>query len=70
MLNLKPFHLIIYVSNNESDETFNKLKDYVNIPIVKLTYDKLNDTFEQFIKFKDMYNKIVDSGNIEEYSTE
>ena len=70
LLNLKPFHLIIYVSNNESDETFNKLKDYVNIPIVKLTYDKLNDTFEKFIKFKDMYNKIVDTGDIEEYSTE
>ncbi len=69
LLNLKPFHLIIYVSNNESDETFNKLKDYVNIPIVKLTYEKLDDTFAQFIKIKDMYNKIVDTGN-NEYSTE
>ncbi len=54
------FHLIIYVSNNDSDETFNKLKDYIKIPIVKLTYDKLDKTFEQFIKLKDLYNSIVD----------
>lgn len=54
------FHLIIYVSNNDSDDTFNKLKDYITIPIVKLTYDKLDKTFEQFIKLKDLYNSIVD----------
>lgn len=55
-----PFHLIIYVSNNDSDETFNRLKNYIKIPIVKLNYDKLDKTFEQFIKLKDKYNKFVD----------
>ena len=54
------FHLIIYVSNNDSDETFNKLKDYINIPIVKLDYNSLDKTFEKFIKLKDLYNSIVD----------
>lgn len=61
LLNKPEFHLIIYVSNNDSDETFNKLKDYVQIPIVKLSYDKLNETFKKFIEIKDIYNKIVDS---------
>ena len=64
MLNKPEFHLIIYVSNNDSDETFNRLKDYVNIPIVKVNYEKLNETFKKFIEIKDIYNKIVD-GKIE-----
>lgn len=64
MLNKPEFHLIIYVSNNDSDETFNKLKDYVNIPIVKVSYEKINETFKKFIEIKDLYNKIVD-GKIE-----
>ena len=59
-----PFHLVIYVSNNDSDETFNKLKNYIRMPIVKVKYDKLDKTFEQFIKLKDKYNSIVD-GNEE-----
>ena len=57
---IENFHLIIYVSNNDSDETFNKLKDYINIPIVKLNYDNLDKTFEKFIKLKDLYNSIID----------
>lgn len=61
MLNKPEFHLIIYVSNNDSDDTFNKLKDYVQIPIVKISYERLNDTFKKFIELKDLYNKIVDS---------
>ena len=36
LLELPEFHLIIYVNNNDSDITFNKLKDYVKIPRVKL----------------------------------
>ena len=60
VLGIKPFHLIIYVSNNSSDDTFAKLKDYVNVPIVKTDYSKLNKLFEQFIKMKELYNSIVD----------
>ena len=54
------YHLIIYVSNNESDDTFNRLKNYINIPIVKTDYQNLNQQFEQLIKFKDIYNKMFD----------
>ena len=60
LLDLPEFHLIIYVSNNDSDITFNKLKDYVKIPIVKVNYDNLDNTFKEFIELKDLYNKIVD----------
>ena len=60
LLEIPDFHLIIYVSNNDSDITFNKLKDYVKIPIVKINYDNLDNTFKKFIELKDLYNKIVD----------
>ena len=54
------YHLIIYVSDIESDDTLNKLKNYINIPIVKTNYQKFNSQFEQLIKLKDVYNKMVD----------
>ena len=54
------YHLIIYVSNNSSDDTFNKLKNYINIPIIKTDYQHLNQQFEQLIKLKDTYNKMID----------
>ena len=54
------YHLIIYVSDAESDDTLNRLKYYINIPIVKTNYQKFNSQFEQLIKHKDVYNKMVD----------
>ena len=54
------YHLIIYVSDAESDDTLNRLKNYINIPIVKTNYQKFNSQFEQLIKHKDVYNKMVD----------
>ena len=54
------YHLIIHVSNNSSDDTFKKLKNYINIPIVKTDYQHLNQQFEQLIKLKDTYNKMID----------
>ena len=54
------YHLIIYVSNNNSDDTFNSLYKYINIPIVKTDYEHLDEQFEQLIKLKDEYNKMVD----------
>lgn len=54
------YHLIIYVSDIESDDTFNSLKNYINIPIVKTDYQKFNSQFEQLIKFKYIYNKMID----------
>ena len=54
------YHLIIYVTDIESDDTFNSLKNYINIPIVKTNYQKFNSQFEHLIKLKDVYNKMVD----------
>ena len=58
--NIKNYHLIIYVSNNSSDDTFNNLYKYINIPIVKTDYEHLDNQFEQLIKLKDEYNQMVD----------
>ena len=55
------YHLIIYVSNNSSDDTFNNLYKYINTPIVKTDYEHLDKQFEQLIKLKDEYNKMVDN---------
>ena len=60
MKNIDSYHLIIYVSNNSSDDTFNNLYKYINIPIVKTDYEHLNQQYEQLIKLKDIYNKMVD----------
>ena len=64
MKNIDSYHLIIYVSNNSSDDTFNNLYKYINIPIVKTDYDHLDKQYEQLIKLKDIYNKMID-GEIE-----
>ena len=54
------YHLIIYVSNNSPDDTFNNLYKYINIPIVKTDYEHLDKQFEQLIKIKDKYNEMFD----------
>ena len=51
--NINTYHLVIYVSNNNSDYTFNKLYNYINIPIVKTDYDHLDGQFMKLIKLKD-----------------
>ena len=51
--NINTYHLVIYVSNNNSDDTFNKLYNYINIPIVKTDYEHLDDQFMKLIKLKD-----------------
>ena len=64
MKNIDSYHLIIYVSNNSSDDTFNNLYKYINIPIVKTDYEHIDKQYEQLIKLKDIYNKMID-GEIE-----
>lgn len=61
------FHLIIYVTNNDSDDTFNSLLKYINIPCVKTDYKNIETEFESVIKLKDDYNAMVD-GKIEQDS--
>jgi hypothetical protein len=53
--NIDSYHLIIYVSNNSSDDTFNGLYKYIKTPIVKTDYEHLDKQFEQLIKLKDEY---------------
>ena len=60
MKNIDSYHLIIYVSNNSSDDTFNNLYKYINIPIVKTDYEHFDKQYEQLIKLKDIYNKMID----------
>ena len=60
MKNIDSYHLIIYVSNNSSDDTFNNLYKYINIPIVKTDYEHIDKQYEQLIKLKDIYNKMFD----------
>jgi len=57
---INTYHLIIYVSNNSSDDTFNNLYKYINIPIVKTDYEHIDKQFENLMKLKDEYNKMVD----------
>ena len=54
------FHLLIYVTNNESDDTFNNLSEYLDIQILRTNYDDVEEQFEQLISLKDEYNAMVD----------
>lgn len=54
------YHLLIYVTNNASDDSFNSLLKYINIPCVKTDYESMDDKFELLFKMKDDYNAMVD----------
>ena len=54
------YHMILYVTNNSSDDTVNSLKDYIEIPMIKTNYESIEDQFEELIQLKDEYNKMVD----------
>ena len=58
--NIDSYHLIIYVSNNSSDDTFNGLYKYIKTPIVKTDYEHLDEQFQSLIELKDEYNQMVD----------
>lgn len=54
------YHLIIYVAGTDSDDTVNSLSQFINIPIMKTTYDKIEDQFNKLIELKEKYNSMVD----------
>ena len=54
-------HMIIYVSNNENDLTFHRLKNFVTIPIIFVMNVDLNEIMDDLIKAKNMY---FDSSNL------
>ena len=39
------YHMIIYVTDNDSDDTFNSLLKYINIPCVKTDYEHVDSQF-------------------------
>jgi hypothetical protein len=49
------YHLIIYVSNNDNDETVEKLKSYISIQIVKSSYSNIPSLFESLMVIKEEY---------------
>ena len=54
------YHLIVYVSNTDSDDTVNSLSKHIKIPIVKVDYANVEEYLSELIKLKDKYNKIKD----------
>ena len=59
------YHLMIYVTDNASDDTFNQLSDEIDFQIVKTDYDHVEEEFERLMELKKDYNAMVD-GEIEE----
>ena len=54
------YHMIIYVTDNDSDDSFNSLLKYIDIPCVKTDYEHVDEQFEMLAKYKDDYNAMVD----------
>lgn len=54
------YHMMIYVTDNDSDDSFNSLLKYINIPCVKTDYEHVDEQFELLAKYKDDYNAMVD----------
>ncbi|WP_458453200.1 hypothetical protein, partial [Methanobrevibacter sp.] len=54
------YHMMIYVTDNESDDTFNSLLKYIDIACVKTDYAHVDEQFEILAKYKDDYNAMVD----------
>ena len=59
------YHLLIYVTNNESDDTFNSLAEELDMQILRTNYDEIEEQFEQLISLKEEYNLMAD-GEIDE----
>lgn len=54
------YHLIVYVSNTDSDDTVNSLSKHIKIPVVKIDYEHVEEYLSELITLKDKYNKIKD----------
>ena len=54
------YHMMIYVTDNDSDDSFNSLLKYIDIPCVKTDYAHVDQQFELLAKMKDDYNAMVD----------
>ena len=63
------YHLIVYVSNTDSDDTVNSLSKHIKIPVVKIDYEHIEEYLSELITLKDKYNKIIDCLDKGIYST-
>ena len=54
------YHMIVYVTDNDSDDTFNSLLKYVDMACVKTDYAHVDQQFEVLAKYKDDYNAMID----------
>jgi hypothetical protein len=55
-----PYHQLVYVNKDDghNDMTFQKFKDLVKIPIVKIKYDQALEYLTKLIKFRNHYDNI------------
>ena len=58
-LNIPEMHLIIWVNNTASDQTVNKLKEFIDIPIKQLSYEQFDNVYAKFLEMKEDYNKMI-----------
>ena len=58
------YHLILYVSNIDSDDTINSLKKYVSIPMLHVSYNDFLDRFEKLIETKQAYWNAIRNNDI------
>ena len=57
------YHMILYVSDTDTDDTVNSLMQYISIPMFRVTYDQFLDKFEKLIKLKQQYWQAIKSNN-------
>ena len=51
---------LIYVTDKLSDDTFHKWKKHIKIPIVKVSYDDIQQCLQDIIEAKEDYKEIVE----------
>jgi hypothetical protein len=54
-------HLLIYSNKtgNETDDTFESLKQLIGVPIVYIAHDDLEDYLKDLLKYKEFYQRLI-----------
>lgn len=58
------YHMILYVTDNEHDDTFDSLYQYIPIPIAKVTYEELVPAFNEIEKAKNIYMEMLNDKSL------
>lgn len=64
------FHLFVYVTNNPNDETFMKLKDLIQIPVVMVSYENSEEYISELREYKQAYDEIVNKNLVDKITDE